>query len=125
MNQKTILVIDDEPDTITYFTSILEDAGYKTLSADNGDKGIEMLEKNKVDLITLDVSMPEMSGVKYYRTLKEKENWKDIPIIMITGVSEDFKKFVSTRKQVPPPDGYLSKPVEDKDLIAEVKKLLN
>ncbi|MCK5742595.1 MAG: response regulator, partial [Chlorobi bacterium] len=77
----------------------------------------------KPDLITLDVSMPEMSGVKFYRTIRENEEWKSIPIIIITGVSDDFKNFISSRSKVPPPEGYLSKPVEADDLLKLVGEL--
>jgi len=121
--KKTILVIDDEPDTLTYFSSLLEDNGYNTITAENGEEALKEMGETPPDLITLDISMPEMSGVKYYRTLRENENWKLIPIIIITGVSEDFKRFITSRKQVPPPEGYISKPVEEEELLQLVKKL--
>ncbi len=70
------------------------------------------------DLVTLDVTMPEKSGVGVYRKLREEEAYKGIPVIIITGVSDDFKQFISTRRQVPPPEGYLSKPVEPEELVA-------
>ena len=123
-DKKTILVIDDEPDTLTFFTSLFEDNGYSTITADNGEAGIKRLEENIPDLITLDVTMPEMSGVEYYRTLRSNEKWKNIPIIIITGISDDFKKFISSRKSVPPPDGYISKPVEPSELMDMAKKLM-
>lgn len=125
MEKKTILIIDDEPDTITYFSSLLEDKGYNTISAENGELGLKAMNENHVDLITLDVTMPEMSGVKFYRTLKEADASKDIPIIIITGVSDDFKTFISTRKQVPPPEGYIAKPVQENDLVDMVKNLIH
>jgi CheY-like chemotaxis protein len=75
------------------------------------------------DLITLDVSMPEKSGIKFYREVKANDRWKQIPIIIVTGVSEDFKKFISTRHQVPPPEGYLSKPIDAQQILALIKKL--
>ncbi len=121
---KTILIIDDEPDTLTFFSSLLEDNGYKTITSDNGDDGLKKLEQHNPDLITLDITMPVMSGVKYYRTLRENDTWKNIPIIIITGVSEDFKNFISTRKEVPPPNGYLSKPVDADELLKMVGELL-
>jgi CheY-like chemotaxis protein len=122
--KKTILIIDDEPDTVTYFSSLLEDDGFDTLSAENGEEGLKMVQKSRPDLITLDVSMPETSGVRCYRELRGNEEWKSIPVIMITGVSEDFRGFISKRKQVPPPDGYLAKPVDEKELLELVHKLL-
>jgi len=124
MIKKKILIIDDEPDTLTYFSAILEDNGFQTITAESGDEGIKILSKDKPDLITLDITMPEMSGVKYYRAIHENEEWKNIPIIIITGISDDFRTFISTRKKVPPPAGYLSKPVEEHELVEMVKNLL-
>ena len=120
---KTILIIDDEPDTLTFFSSLLEDNGYTTITSDNGDDALKKLEQHNPDLITLDITMPVMSGVKYYRTLRENDKWKNIPIIIITGVSEDFRNFISTRKEVPPPNGYLSKPVDADELLKMVGEL--
>ena len=124
-DKKTILVIDDEPDTLTYFASLLEDNGYNTITAENGEEALKKIGETPPDLITLDISMPEMSGVKYYRTLRENDNWKSIPIVIITGVSDDFEQFISTRKRIPPPDGYLSKPVDERELLELVKRLIS
>lgn len=121
--QKTILIIDDEPDTLTYFSSLFQDEGFETIVAENGDKALKKLMETIPDLITLDITMPETSGVRCYRELRENDAYKNIPVIMITGVSEKFQDFISTRKQVPPPDGYLSKPVDEKELIGLVHKL--
>lgn len=123
-DKKTILIIDDEPDTVTYFSSLLEDNGYATVSAGNGAEGLALVKSVKPDLITLDVSMPDTSGVRCYRELREHDEWKSIPVIMITGVSEDFRTFISSRKHVPPPDGYLAKPIDEQELLALVGKLI-
>lgn len=121
--KKTVLIIDDEPDTLTYFSSLLQDEGFETLVAENGEEGLKKVAEKIPDLITLDITMPETSGVRCYRVLRENEAYKKIPIIMITGISEKFQDFISSRKQVPPPEGYLSKPVEEKELINMVRKL--
>jgi CheY-like chemotaxis protein len=120
---KTILIIDDEPDTQTYFSTLLQDNGFNTVVAENGEEGLKKVREAKPDLITLDISMPETSGVRCYRELRENDEWKSIPVIMITGVSEDFRGFISSRKQVPPPDGYLSKPVDEEQLLKMVRNL--
>ena len=122
-NQKTILIIDDEPDTLTYFSSLLQDNGFTTITAENGDEGLKKAREAKPDLITLDITMPETSGVRCYRELRESDEWKSIPVIMITGISDDFRTFISSRKQVPPPDGYLSKPVDEEQLLTLVRSL--
>jgi CheY-like chemotaxis protein len=123
--KKMILVVDDDPDALDFFITVLEDNGFDTVSAMDGNEAMTRLEEGLPDLITLDITMPEKSGVGVYRSLKEDEKYKHIPVIIITGVSDDFKQFISTRRQVPPPEGYLSKPVEPEQLLGKVKELLS
>ena len=68
--------------------------------------------------------MPEMTGVKAYWLLKEDLALRAIPIVIVTGITHDFKQFISSRTQVPPPEGYLEKPVKPEGLLAEVKRLI-
>ena len=121
---KTILVVDDDPDAVTYLRTVLEDNGYATVAAKDGAEALQKVEESPPDLVALDITMPEKSGVAVYRALKEDNRHQSIPVIIITGVSEDFKKFISTRRQVPPPDGYISKPVDSEQLVSMVKELL-
>jgi len=121
-SKKKILIVDDEQDILTYLSTLLEDNGYDTVLAKNGEEALKQMEAALPDLITLDISMPGKSGVKFYRDMKVDDRWKHIPIIIITGVSEDFKKFISSRQQVPPPEGYLSKPIEKEEILALVRK---
>jgi CheY-like chemotaxis protein len=120
---KTILIVDDEPDVRTYISTLLEDHGYATISAKDGEDALGKLQAVSPALITLDISMPEKSGVRLYREIKEDSRWKKIPIIIITGISEDFQKFISTRRQVPPPEGYLSKPINPEEILELIQKL--
>ena len=121
---KTILVVDDDPDTVAYLTTVLEDNGYATMSAKDGNDALKQIERMMPNLVTLDISMPEKSGVAVYRALKEDDRLRQIPVIITTGVSEDFKKFISTRRQVPPPEGYVSKPVDVEQFLGLVSRLL-
>ena len=121
---RKVLVVDDEPDVVTYLATVLRDHGYETLEASNGEEALQVVLRDKPDLVTLDITMPEMSGVRAYRVMKEDPALKRIPVIIVTGISHDFKQFISTRPQVPPPEGYLEKPVKPEDLLAEVKRLL-
>ncbi len=121
---KRILVVDDEPDVVTYLSTVLKDAGFETMEAANGDEAMEQIGKARPDLITLDITMPEMTGVKTYRQLKEDETLRRIPVIIVTGVTHDFKQFISSRAQVPAPEGYLEKPIKPEELLAEVNRLV-
>jgi CheY-like chemotaxis protein len=121
---KKILVVDDEPDVVTYLCTVLRDHGYEAVEAFDGEEALEKIEQDRPDLVTLDITMPEMTGVKAYRRLKEDAALRAIPIVIVTGITHDFKQFISTRHQVPPPDGYLDKPVQPEDLLSEVKRLI-
>ena len=121
---KKILVVDDEPDVVTYLTTLLEDAGYSTVSASNGEEGLEKVRGESPDLVTLDISMPEKSGVRMYTEIKNDDALKSIPVIVVTGIQGEIEKFLSTRRQVPPPDDFVAKPVDREALIEKVKKLI-
>lgn len=121
--KKTILVVEDEPDVLTFLTTLLQDNGYETMTAEDGEEALARVKEKRPDLVSLDISMPQTSGVRFYRNMKESEEWKDIPIIIVTGISSEFERFISTRRQVPPPEGYISKPVEAKEILELVEKL--
>jgi CheY-like chemotaxis protein len=121
---KTVLVVDDEPDARDFLTTVLRDNGYATRVARDGTEAISMLDEDPPALVTLDITMPEKSGVAVYRKLKETEELAGIPVIIITGVSEAFESFISSRRQVPPPEGYISKPVDHEELLTMVRDLI-
>jgi CheY-like chemotaxis protein len=124
MAAKKILVVDDEADIVTYLKTLFEDNGYAVIAAVNGVEAMEKTKKEAPDLITLDMSMPEQSGVRTYRDLKDDATLKKIPVIMITGVTGGFKDFIHGRKQVPPPEGFIQKPIDAVELIKMVKGLI-
>jgi CheY-like chemotaxis protein len=121
--QKKILIIDDEPDTVAYFSNLLENNGFYVVSAESGDTGLKILGEFTPDLITLDVSMPEMSGLKLYKVLRDDVKFRSIPVLFITGVSKHFEQYISSSNQVPPPEGYISKPVDRAELISMAQVL--
>ena len=120
---KKILIVDDEEDIRLYLSTLLGDQGYETVLAKDGGEAWKQVEANSPDLITLDISMPEKSGIKFYREMKADERWKKIPVIIVTGVSEDMRKFLSSRHQIPPPDGYVPKPIQQEEILALIDKL--
>ena len=128
--KKLILVVDDEPDEVSYLAAVFEDSGYDTASAGDGNQAMAEIRKRIPDLITLDMSMPEKSGIKLYRELKENSEYSNIPVLVITGVagfgrsSEDFEKFLSSRRQIPPPEGFIAKPIDRDKLLEKIKKYL-
>ncbi len=121
---KTVLVVDDDPDALTYLTTLLADNGFSAVSARDGSEALRSIAEHRPDLVTLDITMPEKSGVAVYRAIKEDEHLKQVPVIIVTGVSDDFQKFISSRKQVPPPEGYLRKPVDADEFLRLVNSLI-
>jgi CheY-like chemotaxis protein len=127
---KKILILEDEPDVVTYLTALFEDHGYATESARNGQEGMEKAKAAPPDLITLDMSMPEKSGVRFYREIKDDPVLSKIPVVVVTGVTgyggnpDDFRRFLETRRQVPPPDAFMAKPVDREELLRVVRALL-
>lgn len=123
-DKKRILVVDDEPDILKWLTVLFENNGYVVVAAADGSEGLKKAEADTPDLITLDITMPNESGIKMYRNLHESKTLSAVPVIMLTGVSREFERFISSRKQVNPPAAYFEKPVSDKDLLAKVKELI-
>jgi CheY-like chemotaxis protein len=128
--KRRILVVDDEPNVVTYLETLLQDNGYETVAASNGREGMEKAKAERPHLICLDITMPEESGVRFYRDLKEDPVLRTIPVIIVTAVTgyggdpDGLKKFLSTRRQVPPPEGYFSKPIDREEFIAKIRQLL-
>ena len=122
--KKTILIVDDESDIRKYLSRLLQDNGYETLTADDGEEGMEAARRDKPNLICLDIVMPEKSGVRMYRDLCEDPELCKIPVVVVTGISKDFENFISSRKQVPPPAEYVSKPIKKEELLHKIEQAL-
>lgn len=126
---RKILIVDDEPSMLTYLSTLLEDNGYRTATASNAQEALEEAQREEPDLITLDLLMPEKTGIKLYRDLKKHHRLGKIPVIIVTGFTSgnfpmiDFRKFIYERS-IPGPEGFVEKPVEPELLLAEVKKAL-
>jgi CheY-like chemotaxis protein len=113
---KKVMIVDDDPIVVKYIQNILEDNGYETCSANNAKLAFEMVEREQPALITLDLEMPEEWGPRFYRKLTKHEQFKDIPVIVISGMSgkHAIKKAVA----------YLPKPFDPDKLLATVKKTI-
>lgn len=123
--KKTILVVEDEGDVIAYLKTLFEDHGYNVLTCGTGGEAIRLTREQRPDLISLDITMPEESGSRAYKEIRQDESTKDIPIIIVTGYDDpNFKQFIHTRRTVPPPDGYFDKPIDREALLAKVKELI-
>ncbi len=117
-----ILVVDDEPDFVSFASAILEDNGAVVLEAHEGDKALELARREAPHLITLDLSMPGKSGVEVFETLRSDEELQSIPVCIITGQPE-LRKLIYNRN-VRVPEGYLDKPISENSMILNIRKIL-
>jgi len=124
-SRRHVLVVDDEPDFAALMESILRAQGYSVSVAGNGDKAQQQVRARRPDAITLDIQMPKKSGLLFYRQMKSDEVLKDIPVIVVTGLTSqdmDWDSFIHSFLDVdhlPHPEAYLDKPV-DRDEVAKV-----
>jgi CheY-like chemotaxis protein len=117
-----ILVVDDEPDILTFLSAVLEDNGATVVQATDGDQALDLARKEKPDLITLDISMPGRDGGQVFEALRKDPGLSAIPVCIITGKPE-LRRLIYDRP-VPPPEGYMDKPIKEEDLLFNVRKIL-
>jgi CheY-like chemotaxis protein len=89
-SQKTILIIDDQPFFVTLQQNLLKQQGYRVVAATSGAEGLARAKQHKPDLILLDIEMPEMNGFTVCEKLKQDEELKHIPVIILTA-TQDIK----------------------------------
>jgi CheY-like chemotaxis protein len=109
--KKRIIVVDDEPDTVKYLCTWLEDQGYDTYSATDGVQGMKLIEQHRPDLVLLDLKMPVQTGLHLYRELCLDESLRYIPVILITAVAE-YHLMNGDCAPLPQPVACLDKPID-------------
>lgn len=116
LDGKTILVVDDDMRNVFALSSLLESHNAKVIVGKNGKEGISQLEKHpNIDLVLMDIMMPEMDGYEAMRIIRKEKKWKNLPIIALTAkaMKEDRQKSLDAGA-----NEYLSKPVEQDKLIS-------
>jgi len=127
---KRVLSVDDDVDTRTFVSTVLEENGYIPIMAKDGEQGTKKVKEERPDLIILDILMPKESGIKMYHELKIDSSLKDIPVVILSAISK--RTFLRSQvaltefgdETVPEPQAYLEKPVEPEDLAEILKKIL-
>ncbi|MDH5478122.1 MAG: SpoIIE family protein phosphatase [Nitrospinota bacterium] len=117
-----ILAVDDNEDNVFLLKVILENHQHEVLSAYNGFQAIEIAENNKIDLVLLDLMMPEMNGMEVAARLKSMESTRHVPIILLTAKKKEVKDVVAALDSGA--DEYLTKPFHETELVARVKSML-
>ncbi len=118
---KRILAIDDENDVLLIIKTALKSEGFEVITAGNGFDGLAVAEDQKPDLILLDLMMPEMDGMEVLKRLKENDQTDQIPVIILTGLSDRSKIRLALDQGTA---YYIVKPFEYQDLITKVRLAL-
>ncbi|MDO8945432.1 MAG: response regulator [Desulfobacterales bacterium] len=120
MAQK-ILIVDDEPSIIVALQFLMEQNGYETLVAFSGEEAMEAVTRHRPDLILLDIMLPVVDGFEVCQRVREKPDWKDIRIVLVTALDREANVAKGLALGA---DAYVTKPFANADLIAKVKELL-
>ena len=120
-DKPVILVVDDNQQNRELIQVYLEDMDCRTVPAQDGLEALELIRKDPPDLILLDVMMPKMSGFEVCKRLKDNPQTADIPVIMVTALSEfgDIERAIDSGT-----DDFLSKPVNKLELLTRIKTML-
>jgi len=113
---KKILIIDDDPIVVKYLQAVFSDNGYETCTANSTTEGLEVVKREKPDLITLDLQMPDEWGPRFYRKLQKDKHLKNTPVIVISGIDGDHA--------IPKALAYIPKPFDPEKLIGIVKNTI-
>lgn len=117
---KKILIVDDERDFVELMKMRLESAGFTVVCAHNGAEALNKTLKEKPDLIVLDIAMPEVDGYTFVKRLRERENLRDIPVIIVTAYGDKMKDLFAQEGII----DYLMKPFETKTLLERIGNIL-
>ncbi len=145
---KKVIVIDDDLNTVKFLSAALEENGYEAFGAYNGKEGLEKIESINPDLILLDVMMPKKTGFVLFKQLRRDDRFKNLPVIMLTGVAEvledldsdsedtherpydqlreKMRKAIQEMKEEGDvkPDMFIDKPIDPEFVISKVKEII-
>jgi two-component system phosphate regulon response regulator PhoB len=129
IERKKILIVEDELDLRIFLCNLLGNCGYDTIDAANRAEGFQKAKRERPALIILDVMIPKEDGIQMYREIKQDQDLKNIPVIMVSTIDRKtfsfYQKFQHTPQGqgVPEPGAYLEKPLEAEELIELVHRL--
>ena len=119
-----ILIVDDDPDMVEAGRFVLEGKGYQVVCAANAEEGLQALDREKPDLVILDVMMEEPDdGIRVARQIRRKGS--KVPILMLTSVNVAMNLHIDKDSEVVPVDEFQEKPVDPATLLLKVQKLLD
>jgi DNA-binding response OmpR family regulator len=120
---KKIVYIEDDLEMTYLIKIILEKKGYEIISTNDGREGFEIIERERPDLVLLDLMMPNIDGWDIYHQLQSNENTNQIPVIVISAKAQPIDKVLGL--QVAKVDNYISKPFKPQELLESIESILN
>jgi DNA-binding response OmpR family regulator len=121
-NNKLILCIEDEPEMIDLIRLILTRRGFEVKGANGGREVLELIRKEKPDLVLLDLMMPDMDGWEVYQQMKADEATREIPVIVVTAKAQSIDKVLGLH--IAKVDDYIAKPFSPQELLSSVDTVL-
>lgn len=118
---KKILIVDDESDARTYLDTLLTENGYQTRQAASGEEALSLAREFQPDLVTLDIIMPNETGVKFYRQLCKDGELSKIPVVIVSGVTRYKELFARDHATMPKPFAFVEKPISTDELLGALK----
>jgi two-component system response regulator VicR len=119
---KKVLCIEDDPEMIDLIKLILERKGFQFIGAVGGREGLDAIAREKPDLVLLDIMMPDIDGWDVYRQMKASDEYKDIPVIVVTAKAQSIDKVLGLH--IAKVDDYVTKPFGPKELLRSIDKVL-
>ncbi|BBD52808.1 response regulator [Planktothrix agardhii] len=118
----TVMIVDDSNALREIIANMLRDSGMEVISAEDGVQALEKIEQvTQLDLVVLDIVMPNMNGYELCRQIKKNPKTQNIPVVMCSSKSEDFDRIWGIRQGA---DAYISKPFRPEELLSTIKQLL-
>jgi two-component system alkaline phosphatase synthesis response regulator PhoP/two-component system response regulator VicR len=117
-----ILIVDDDATMVKLLSTILEIDGFEPSTALSGPEALEMIHREKPDLVLLDIMMPEMDGFEVLARLRSDPAYEDLPVIMLTARTEDRDIFEGWRKGA---DEYVTKPFDPRKLVETIRVIIS
>ena len=121
-NTKRVVCIEDEPEMIDLVRLILSRKGFQVIGAMGGREGLEVIAREKPDLVLLDLMMPDMDGWEVYQKMKAAEGTRAIPVIVVTAKAQSIDKVLGLH--IAKVDDYITKPFGPQELLESVEKVM-
>ena len=118
---KKILVVEDDPKSLTLTKDLLKISGFATLQAVNGQQGVDVAAAERPDLVLMDIMMPKMDGYSACHAIKASPLTKNIPVVMLTAVGYDLNRKLAENVGA---NGYVTKPFTRQELMDAISPLL-